>query len=409
MSTDDSPDRPRSTQESTEGPTGRTPSPGGSRVDPVSVAFEALTGPDERTYEPGAPDSDRPRNAWIASSGATVDPLAVTREALTAEDESMARPEKGSENGSRQEPETGGPNLKDRLRSRFTRADTDSPTDSGAPKRRGDARRVLPKLSGRSGRTTPAPATPTSPAAAAADSSKDEGWVFHEAGSAGGFEGWLYHYADGTMSAEDGTVYKHSASGTITEPTQEPEPQSPSEPQPEPEPVPDSAPASADTDEPGKPEAPEAPEVPAFIEYSPSELPSYALATVLVLSSVAAVLTLLFTAEEPTSAGFVVAATLGVVAVAAYWSLVGWPPTVVTIRDGILEVSRGRREDRFDLRDPATRVDLGDQPGSRSWKARFSHPDGSTAVVGAQQVRARQFIQIVRYHRDRLRDPGAGN
>ena len=101
------------------------------------------------------------------------------------------------------------------------------------------------------------------------------------------------------------------------------------------------------------------------------------------------------------------AALFAAVALAAGWALSSWSPPVIAIRDGVLEVANRRSETTFDLRDPATQVELGDKPGSPSWKAVIGQPDGDRAVIRAQQVKARQFTEIVQHHRSNLRDPDA--
>ena len=150
-------------------------------------------------------------------------------------------------------------------------------------------------------------------------------------------------------------------------------------------------------------EAP-AKEVPAFIQYSPSNLPLYVLGTVLALAAGASVLTLIVTAADPTSAGVMMAALLALVAVAAGWALSSWNPPTIAIRDGVLEVANGRQETKVDLRDPKTQVELGDKPGSPSWRAVVKPPEGGDVVIRAQQVKARQFTEIVQHHRNNLRE-----
>jgi len=99
------------------------------------------------------------------------------------------------------------------------------------------------------------------------------------------------------------------------------------------------------------------------------------------------------------------AAVFAAVALAAGWALSSWSPSVISIRDGVLEVADRRQETTYDLRDPATQVELGDKPGSPSWKAVIDHPDSRSVVIRAQQVKARQFTEIVQHHRSNLRDP----
>ena len=41
-------------------------------------------------------------------------------------------------------------------------------------------------------------------------------------------------------------------------------------------------------------------------------------------------------------------------AMATWWALLNWTPEIVSISNGVLEVSRGADADSFDLRDPST-------------------------------------------------------
>ena len=106
-----------------------------------------------------------------------------------------------------------------------------------------------------------------------------------------------------------------------------------------------------------------------------------------------------------TSAGSSSSLCLGAIAAAAGWALATWNPTVVAIRDGVLQVHQGSRDDEFDLRDPHTRVDLGERPGSPSWRTTVTDLDGRSVVIGARQVKAAHFSEIVKYHRSRMRAP----
>ncbi|MCW2847549.1 MAG: hypothetical protein JWR90_1523 [Marmoricola sp.] len=230
--------------------------------------------------------------------------------------------------------------------------------------------------------TSPPEAATSTPAAAPAE---DEGWVQHEPGDGSGFEGWLYHYADGAIVSEDGTVYERLGAGPLTEAPAQPDP----EPEPEPEPEPTT--------------------IPRFVEYSRSDLPNYALGAVLVVAAVAAVITLFLVTPDPSAGGFVLVACLAVIAAAAGWGLANWSPTVVSVRDGILEVARGNDVDEFDLRDPQTRVELGAQPGARSWQTTVANPGGKKVTVGARHVKAQHFTEIVEHHRNRLKVDGRGD
>jgi hypothetical protein len=49
-------------------------------------------------------------------------------------------------------------------------------------------------------------------------------------------------------------------------------------------------------------------------------------------------------------------------------------------------------------------VELGDNPKSPSWRAVVKPPEGKDVVIRAQQVKARQFTEIVKHHRSNLRE-----
>jgi hypothetical protein len=161
----------------------------------------------------------------------------------------------------------------------------------------------------------------------------------------------------------------------------------------EPEPEPDQRPAP--------------PHVPFFVEYRPSELRGYVLATVLVLAAVGGVVTLVGAASDVNTAGFFVATGLAVVAFTAWWGLTAWNPTVVQIRDGTLVVTSREHDRIIDLRDPRTDVQLGTKLRSHRWRAVITGPDRSTVVIRAHQVKARQDTEIVEYHRRHQRTPEA--
>jgi len=202
----------------------------------------------------------------------------------------------------------------------------------------------------------------------------------------------------------EGTVHAHSESGLLTDASAQAEEDSGLEARSEPAAQTSRAETSPEVDpESGTAVAP-AKEIPAFIQYSASNLPIYALGAMLALAAGASVLTLIVTAADPTTAELTMAALLAAIALAAGWALSRWSPSVIAIRDGVLEVAN-RRETKIDLRDPQTTVELGDKPGSPNWKAVIGQPKGRNVVIRAQQVKARQFTSIVQHYRRNLRAP----
>jgi hypothetical protein len=244
----------------------------------------------------------------------------------------------------------------------------------------------------------------------------DPGWVFHEGDGEGAFEGWLFHYADGTMVDADGHQYAFPDAATPEpqaepaadvapdpEAEPEPEPEAASEPEsaPEPElapaaleptPEPEPAPAAADV-------APTPADIPRFVEYSPTSVRGYALGAVFLVAAVTGVLTLFLAVSEDSSAALVIAGGCVVLALVAWWALLSWKPTVVSIREGVLDITRGERSDRFELTDPATVVEFRGRPGSPSWTATVKHVNAPRTILRSSHVKPRQFEQIVRHHR----------
>jgi hypothetical protein len=178
--------------------------------------------------------------------------------------------------------------------------------------------------------------------------------------------------------------------GVEEEPNLEPEPEATVEPEPDPEPEPEPE------QEPKAAAPPRAADVPRFVEYSPTHVRGYLLGAVFVVASVAAVLTSFVAVSESSAAALVIAGGCMVLALVAWWGLLGWRPTVVTIRDGVLHVTRS---DTYDLTDPATVVTFTGKPGSPAWAASVRQANGPRTALRSSQVKPRQFERIVRAYR----------
>ena len=132
--------------------------------------------------------------------------------------------------------------------------------------------------------------------------------------------------------------------------------------------------------------APRPPDVPRFVEYSPTHLRGYLLGGVFVVAAVAAVITLFVAVSDNSSAALVVAGGCIVLALIAWWALLGWKPTVVTIEEGALEVTRGGHTERFELTEPSTSVTFAGRPGSPSWAATIRNDNGPRTVLRSSHV-----------------------
>ena len=135
------------------------------------------------------------------------------------------------------------------------------------------------------------------------------------------------------------------------------------------------------------------------MEYSPTSVRGYLLGGVFLIASVAGVLTLFVAVSQDSTPALVIAGGCGVLAVVASWALASWKPTVVSIREGVLDVERGDHTERFELTDPSTVVEFNGKPGSPTWTAMIKRANGPRTILRSNQVKPRQFERIVRHHR----------
>ena len=135
------------------------------------------------------------------------------------------------------------------------------------------------------------------------------------------------------------------------------------------------------------------------MEYSPTHVRGYVLGTVFVVASVAAVLTLFVAVSDGSVPALLIAGGCMVLALVAWWALLGWKPTVVSIEEGTMEITRGGRTERFELTDASTVVEFGGRPGSPTWTATVRSGNGPRTVLRSSQVKPRQFERIVRHYR----------
>jgi hypothetical protein len=120
-----------------------------------------------------------------------------------------------------------------------------------------------------------------------------------------------------------------------------------------------------------------------------------------VVASVTAVLTVFVAVRDSSTAALVIAGGCMLLALVAWWALLGWKPTVVSIREGVLDVTRGGHSETFELTDPATAVNFKGRPGTPGWAATIRNGNGPRTVLRSSHVKPRQFERIVRHYRSR--------
>jgi hypothetical protein len=127
---------------------------------------------------------------------------------------------------------------------------------------------------------------------------------------------------------------------------------------------------------------------------------SFVFGTLFTVFSVGAVIGIFWAVSDGSSTAILGAAGLTVLAMVSWWALLNWSPPVVSISNGLLEVSRGSGGggEKWDLRDPATEIAFRGRTSSRSWKATVRSPKGSQVTIPARTVDAAQFTELVEYY-----------
>ena len=138
--------------------------------------------------------------------------------------------------------------------------------------------------------------------------------------------------------------------------------------------------------------------IPRFIEFRSTSLLRWVVGAVFVVCAVAAVIAT-FRAVSAGSNDVVLAAVgLTALAMLSWWALLRWTPPIVSVSDGLLEVSRGATAASWDLRDPATEITFRGRPSSRSWRAVLRGPSGRPTTIRARQVDPAQFVDVVEHY-----------
>ena len=139
--------------------------------------------------------------------------------------------------------------------------------------------------------------------------------------------------------------------------------------------------------------------LPDYVEYRSGSLPRVVLAGLFLVTVVAAVLLLFWSVSVSSGTGTFAAVTLGAAAGMLWWAMLAADPTVVSVSQGVLEVTRGDQAVRVDLRSTRTRVDLGLDVRSPRWRTVVRLPGQADIVIRRRQVNVREFVAIVGHHR----------
>ena len=178
----------------------------------------------------------------------------------------------------------------------------------------------------------------------------------------------------------------------------------------EPDDAEDVAPAPADVPAPSAARAPgprpvtapvrreSAEPIPRFVEFRPGNVVSYIFGAFFTVFAVGAVITIFWAVSDGRSQAILGAAGLTALAMLSWWALLNWSPPIVSVSNGLLELSRGSRARSWDLRDPDTEITFRGRPSSRSWKAILRDDDGKPVTISARNVDPAQFTELVEHY-----------
>lgn len=138
---------------------------------------------------------------------------------------------------------------------------------------------------------------------------------------------------------------------------------------------------------------------PQFVEYKPRGAHRPLLGVLFVAAAVFAVVAIFWAFSKGSQSATGIAIGVTGFALAFWWGLLSWTPTVVSVHGAILEVARGSDGERFDLRSPRLRIDVDDDTASRNWRTTITRPNGTELVIPASAVDTDEFTEIVNHYR----------
>ena len=144
------------------------------------------------------------------------------------------------------------------------------------------------------------------------------------------------------------------------------------------------------------------PVIPHHVEYRPRAPYGRLLGILFLVASVLAVVAIFWAVSQGGQSSIGIAIGVTGFALAFWWGLLSWTPTVVSLNGPILEVACGADDERFDLRSPELDIDVDDDTASRSWRATITRPNDTKLVIPATAVDPGQFTAIVQYYRSQV-------
>lgn len=144
---------------------------------------------------------------------------------------------------------------------------------------------------------------------------------------------------------------------------------------------------------------PPPPTVPQVVEFPRSRAPRVLLTVLLVATGALAALAIWEAAQTQAGYDVGIAGALTALMLVFWWGLTTAPLQQVAVRGGILEIEDHESRYTFDLRNPATRVDVEGTPGSRSWRVTIHRHRLSPYVITRRTVDPVRFSEVLEHYR----------
>jgi hypothetical protein len=134
------------------------------------------------------------------------------------------------------------------------------------------------------------------------------------------------------------------------------------------------------------------------VEFRPGNVGNYVFGALFIVFAAAAVIAIFWAVSEATGDAILGAAGLTSLAMVSWWALLSWSPPVVSVSDGLLELSRGSKVTGWDLRDPSTQITFRGRPSSHAWKAVVRGSGGKPVTLTSRHVDPAQFTELVQHY-----------
>jgi hypothetical protein len=148
-------------------------------------------------------------------------------------------------------------------------------------------------------------------------------------------------------------------------------------------------------------DSPDAEPVPRFVEFQPAGSLTYLFMALFVAFAIGAVVTIFWAVSAGGTPAVVSAVGLTLLAMATWWALLNWTPAIVSISNGVLEISRGSDAVTWDLGDESTSIVTSGKTDSRAWKAVLKDEAGKSHTLTPSNVDPEQFMTIVDHYAGR--------